>query len=95
MSNPKHPLDAVVAQNGKMTPGLSATLTLGLFQGCPVIQEESQSDKVQHVSEGHFASNCRSLGKTNTSVADTSKETPTAASPPYRLPVLTLIAPIA
>src|SRR5579864_6575136 len=43
----------------------------------------------------HFASARAFFGTNKTSVADTNKETPATARPPYKLPVLSLIAPIA
>ena len=42
-----------------------------------------------------FASTHACLGTSKTSVADTNKESPATARPPYKLPVLSLIAPIA
>src|SRR5215471_5194595 len=43
----------------------------------------------------HFASARAFLGTSKTSIADTNKESPATAKPPYKLPLLSLIAPIA
>ena len=46
-------------------------------------------------SNQRFASAIAFLGNSKTSVADTTKEIPATARPPYKLSVLSLIAPIA
>ena len=46
-------------------------------------------------SNQRFASARSFVGTSKTSVADTNKENPATARPPYKLPVLSLMAPIA
>src|SRR5215472_10363986 len=56
--------------------------------GCEGVADHSASDQ-------RFASARAFLGNAKTSVADTNKESPATARPLYKLPVLSLIAPIA
>jgi hypothetical protein len=56
--------------------------------GCGCVTDHSATDQ-------RLASARAFLGNTKTSVADTNKESPATARPPYKLPVLLLIAPIA